>query len=173
MEAILAEPGSETAPQAGRPFAITDPNPPIQYQDLWFLIQALSITPFRTVPLQPILMLLVSYVVETYCLLRLRFPVLCRVLPTIQGDIRHLRPALFSVATHLYANNEAAAKPVIHGGLGYKGVITTLEGMCQEVLEWNLEHMRMSTGERKKYTSSVSLAEEIRKLGATAASMKD
>ena len=173
MEAVLARPGSHAAPQAGRPFAVTDPNPPIRYEDLWFLLNTLSITGFRTIPLPPIPMLLVSYAIEAYCLLPVHYPILRRILPTLDGDVKHLRPALFSVATHLYADNEAAARSVEDGGLGYRGVITTLEGMCQEVLEWNREQTGRPAGNWRKYTSSVSFAEEIQRLGSAAANVKD
>jgi len=173
MEAILANPGAEAAPQAGRPFAITDPNPPIRYQDLWFLVETLSITGFRTIPVPPIFMFLLSYVIEAYCLLPVRFLWLRHVLPALKGDIKHLKPPLFSVATHLYANGEAAKRPVKDGGLGYRGVITTLEGMCQELVEWNQEHVGLGSKERRKYRSSVLLAEEIQKVGSAAATLKD
>jgi len=50
-------------------------------------------------------------------------------------------------------------------------VVTTLEGMVQEVVEWNREHVKegASSGgmvERKAYLNSVSLADEIAKAAA-------
>lgn len=110
-------------------------------------------------------MLLLSYVVEAYCLLLVRYPLLRKVLPPISGDVKHLKPPLFSVTTHLYATNEAVSRPVKDGGLGYRGILTTLEGMVQEVVEWNQEHVKQDEATRKKYKSSVSLAEEIEKIG--------
>ena len=160
FEAILASPDSSQLPQAGRPFVVTDPNPPIKYADLYFLIKTLAITRFHVIPVPPIAMVLMSYVIEAYTLSRLRWPWLGWVLPPIAGDIKHLRPAIFSICTHLVASNDEASKPVALGGLGYTGVLTTLEGMTQEVVEWNHVHR---TAKNVRFQSSVSLAEEIQK----------
>ncbi|OAA61974.1 NAD(P)-binding domain protein [Niveomyces insectorum RCEF 264] len=168
FEAVLADPGSATAPQAGRPFTVTDPNVPIRFSDLWLAIETLSITPFRTLPVTPIVMLLLSYVIEAYCLLPFRFPVLKSIVPPLTGDIKHLKPPLFSIITHLYATNEACGRAVRDGGLGYHGVLTTLEGVVQEILDWNHEHAGQDKSMWKKYRSSVSMAEEIAKIGTTA-----
>ncbi len=172
LEAVLVRLGSDLAPQAGRPFTVTDPNPPITYADLWRLIETLSVTPFRTVPLPPVAMLLLSYAIEAYCLAPARYPFLRRFLPAITGDLRHLKPGLFSVATHLYATNESAARSVADGGLGYQGVLTTLEGMCQELVEWNQEHVEHKGRGSVHYTSSVSLAGEIERAGQAAAGVR-
>ncbi|KAK0655617.1 hypothetical protein B0T16DRAFT_384456 [Cercophora newfieldiana] len=159
FEAILTSPDSSTLPQAGRPFVVTDPNPPITYSDLYFLIKTFAITPFRTIHLQPMPMVLLSYIIEGYSLLRLKWPVLGWVLPPIAGDVKHLKPALFSICTHLVASNDIVSRPVKQGGLGYTGVLTTLEGMTQEVVEWNRIHQ--AAGRDVTFQSSVSLAEEI------------
>ncbi|KAK4451537.1 hypothetical protein QBC34DRAFT_57388 [Podospora aff. communis PSN243] len=162
FEAILTSPRSSRLPQAGRPFVVTDPNPPITYSDLYFLIKTLAVTPFRTIPLPLVPMILLSYVIEGYSLLRLKWPILFRVLPPISGDIKHLKPALFTICTHLVASNDTASRPVKLGGLGFTGVLTTLEGMTQEVVEWNRVHQAVGTKD-VTYRSSVSLAEEIQK----------
>ncbi|KAH6854680.1 hypothetical protein B0I37DRAFT_37131 [Chaetomium sp. MPI-CAGE-AT-0009] len=166
FEAILAAPASASSPQAGRPFVITDPNPPIRYQDLYFLVQTLAVTRFRIVALQPIIMVLVSYPIEWYSLALARFPFLRKVLPELTGEVKHLQPGLFSICTHLVASNEVASRPVSDGGLGYTGVLTTLEGMTQEVVEWNRDHQGVVVGERKVYQTSVSLADEIARAAA-------
>jgi hypothetical protein len=117
-------------------------------------------------------MLLVSHVVELYAELPFQpFPLstIGKLLPPLQGDLRHLKPGLFSITTHLIASNEEVSKPVSEGGLGYQGVLTTLEGMVLEVLEWNREHENEGDGKgqmRKVYTTSISLAEKIQKLAA-------
>lgn len=61
--------------------------------------------------------------------------------------------------------DEDARKPVKEGGLGYEGVVNTMEGMVSEVLEWNREHATLGSG-RKRYTTSVSLADQLQKLGS-------
>ncbi|KAI0126453.1 hypothetical protein BJ170DRAFT_628799 [Xylariales sp. AK1849] len=162
-EAVLATGTS----QGGRPFVVTDPNPPISYSDLYTAIRTLSIHPFRIIVLPPVLVLLISYVVEFYNLLPYRSRLLGRVLPEIKGEARHLQPGLFSICTHLIASDEDARKPVKDGGLGYRGAITTLEGMVLEILEWNREHAGTDGGRaRKSYTTSISLADKLRELGA-------
>lgn len=162
FEAILASPESSKLPQAGRPFVVTDPNPPIIYSDLYLLIKTLAITHFRIFPLQPMPMVLISYVIEAYSLLRIKWPLTRWILPPVVGDVKHLKPALFSICTHLVASNDAVSQSVKSGGLGYTGALTTLEGMTQELVEWNRVHQ--ATGVKNiSYRSSVSLAEEIQK----------
>lgn len=162
FEAILTLPESFELPQAGRPFVITDPNSPITYGDIYSLIKTLAMTPFRTIPLQPLAVLLLAYLVEAYSLLRIRFSTCRWLLPPVSGDAKHLKPAIFSICTHLVASNSLASQPVEFGGLGYSGVLTTLEGMTQEVVKWN--HVHEAAREKQvTYRSSVSLAEEIRK----------
>ncbi|KAI0409112.1 hypothetical protein F4802DRAFT_615638 [Xylaria palmicola] len=167
--ALLQSSGSE---HSGRPFVVTDPNPPITYGDLYRAIGVLSRHSFTTLSLPPASMLVISHLVELYSELRFRpFPlsILGRLLPPLQGDLQHLKPGLFSITTHLIASNAEASRPVGEGGLGYRGVLTTLEGMVLEILEWNREHEHLGEGEaktRKAYTTSVSLAEQIQKLGA-------
>ncbi|KAI3325706.1 NAD(P)-binding protein [Xylariaceae sp. AK1471] len=170
-EAALLQPESASS-HSGRPFVVTDPNPPISYTDLYSAIKVLSGHSLTTLPLPPVFMLLVSHIIELYAELPFQFPILGKILPPLQGDVQHLKPGLFSITTHLVASNAEMGKPVSEGGLGYQGVLTTLEGMVLEVLEWNREHEDLG-GEgkgrgkiRKVYTTSVSLAEKIQKLAA-------
>ncbi|CAK7226455.1 hypothetical protein SCUCBS95973_006205 [Sporothrix curviconia] len=172
FEAVLADPRSSTAPQAGRPFVVTDPNPPIQFGDLWFAIEKLSVTPFRTMSLVAVQMLLVSYAIEAYITLPLRFPVLKNILPPLTGDAKHLQPALFSIVTHLYATNDPVGKPIKEGGLGYRGLVTTTDGVAQELLDWNLEHKGLDESAWFKYRSSVSMADDLEKIGHTAKALQ-
>ena len=166
FEALLADPDAVSSSQAGRPFTITDPNPPITFGDLYYLLGALSVTPFRTVRIPPVIILLLSYLIECYDILQAR--ILSKFLPSLSGDIQHLKPPIFSITTHLVAANEAAGRPVAEGGLGYRGVVTTLEGMTMQVLEWNHENGECNSQPRKQYQTSVSFAEEIKKLKAVA-----
>ncbi|CAK7235042.1 hypothetical protein SBRCBS47491_009155 [Sporothrix bragantina] len=172
FEAVLADPRSSTAPQAGRPFAVTDPNPPILFGDLWFAIEKLSVTPFRTMSLVAVQMLLLSYAIEAYIKLPQRFPVLKNILPPLTGDTKHLQPALFSIVTHLYATNDPVSKPVKEGGLDYRGLVQTMDGVTQELLDWNLEHQGLDKSAWIKYRSSVSMADEIENIGHAAKAMQ-
>ncbi|KAK4224812.1 hypothetical protein QBC38DRAFT_285763 [Podospora fimiseda] len=164
-EAVLV---NKNAPQSGRPFVVTDPNPPISYSDLYQTVSVLSIHRFRTITLPPVLILVLSHLVEWYILLPYRLPYLRGILPKTTGDLRHLQPGLFSICTHLTASDGDARKPVAEGGLGYHGVLTTMEGMVLELLEWNREHEgeESETGgkEKKRYTTSISLAEQLRQI---------
>ncbi|KAK9788114.1 putative Vitamin b6 transporter bsu1 [Seiridium cardinale] len=151
---------------AGKPFCVTDPNPPITYGDLYMAVKTLSIHPFLDVHVPPIVILVLSYCVEWYSLLPYRVSFLKRFLPEVKGDIRHMKPALLSICTHLLGTNAESSKPVQEGGLGYKGLLTTIEGMALEILEWNREHATAngSLG-RRVYTTSVAAAEKIQQLG--------
>ena len=162
-EAILAS-GKSEIPQAGRPFVVTDPNPPVAYSDIYRAISTLSNHPFRYVKTPPVLMLLLSHLVEWYYLLPYRFPAMGRILPTITGDLRQLQPGLFSICTHLVGADEDARKPIEQGGLGYEGVLTTIQGMILEILEWNREHEcdGTRTQPKKLYTRSISLADQLK-----------
>ncbi|KAI1424176.1 hypothetical protein F5Y12DRAFT_753496 [Xylaria sp. FL1777] len=166
-EAVLVQPSAST--HSGRPFVVTDPNPPISYGDLYSAIRVLSRDSFTTLSLPPALMLVISHIVERYSDLPYSpfpFSLLGKLLPPLQGDVRHLKPGLFSITTHLIGSNSEISKPVSEGGLGYQGLLTTLEGMVLEVLEWNREHeLGEGEGKAKKYTTSISLAETIRELG--------
>lgn len=154
-------------PQAGRPFVITDPGPPIMFGDLYTDVRVLSVHRFRIVTVPPIIMLLLSVLVEWYILLSYRFPSLKKLLPEVKGDIKKLQPGLFSTCTHLVAFDNEARKSVRDGGLGYKGFVTTLEGVVMEIWGWNQEHSRQSDGStRKTYTTSVSLAEKLQEFGS-------
>lgn len=186
FESILAEKASHVAPQAGRPFCITDPNRPIYYGDLYGLLSKLATTPFRLISLPPMPFVLVSYLVEFYTLLPYRLPSsLARFIPQLSGDIKHLQPGLFSICTHLVADNADAGMAVGDGGLGYRGVLTTLEGMCQELVDWNREQEEHAAqaalvadgteggGKGVRYFhSSVSLAEQMQKVGLVGRNVK-
>ncbi|KAK4197172.1 hypothetical protein QBC40DRAFT_232855 [Triangularia verruculosa] len=167
-EAVLAS--NPRAPQAGRPFVVTDPSPPVSYLDMYQAIGTLSNTPFRLKLVPPITMWLLSYAVEWYSLLPVKYPFLKRMLPEVKGDLRHMKPGLFSVTTHIVATNDNASRRVEEGGLGYTGVVTTLEGMVQEIVEWNIEHKGHK--QAKKFQTSVSLADEIAKAAEAAAVME-
>lgn len=101
--------------------------------------------------------------VEIYAELPYKYPLLRKVLPELKGDIKHLKPGIFSICTHLIASNDEIRKPVSQGDLGYTGVLITLERMSLDILECNKEHVD-DVKMRKAYTTSVSLAEQIQEL---------
>lgn len=171
QEAILLSKVSvKKIPQAGRPFVVTDPNPPIAYQDLYLAVSTLNIYPFRAQIVPPVLILGIAHIIEWYNLLPYWMPSIGNRLPRIRGDARQLQPALFSICTHLIASNAEAGKSIAEGGLGYEGVITTLQGIVLEIIEWNREHeaagstsgMRTAAAQKKVYTRSSLLPEQLR-----------
>jgi hypothetical protein len=167
---LLSKNHVDEIPQAGRPFVVTDPNPPIAYSDLYTAISTLSVHEFHIIILPPIMLYLLSYLVEFYNLLPFYVPWLSRAIPPINGDARQLQPGLFSICTHLIASDTQARKPVAQGGLGYEGVMTTMQGMVLEILEWNQEHeidepfqnTGLTAKKKKLYTTSVTLADQLK-----------
>lgn len=87
-------------------------------------------------------MLVLSYFIEAYVLLQHALPSpFGKLMPLLPADIAQLQPTLFSVSTcHVVADDGHARKSVEEGGLGYKGICTTLEGMCMQVRDWNMQH---------------------------------
>jgi len=172
-EAALVQQASSSS-HSGRPFVVTDPNPPISYGDLHLAVTSLARHRISIISLPPVLLLVISHLIEFYAelphLLPSPFSVLVKkILPPLRGDVQHLKPGLFSITTHLVGSNAEISKPVSEGGLGYKGLMTTLEGIVQEVLEWNREHQdddNEMVKTKKTYTSSISLAAQIQKLAA-------
>ena len=166
---LLSKEHVDNISQAGRPFVVTDPNPPISYNDLYTAISTLSIYPSRIQTVQPIVILLLSYVVEWCNLLPYRYPFLKGLVPDITGDVRSLQPGLFSICTHLVGSDAEARKPVSEGGLGYEGVMTTEQGMALEILEWNRENQANGESDERKtkakrtYTKSASFSDQLRR----------
>ncbi|KAI6084792.1 NAD(P)-binding protein [Hypoxylon rubiginosum] len=132
--------GDEMPRCAGRPFVVTDAGPPPMYEDFYSLLRATVETPrIRLVYLQPGLMLALAYVVE-WIDLASRLPVLEWIVPRPRGDLAVLKPAVFSASMHYLASDAAARRSVDEGGIGFRHVHNTMEGICQQVLEWNVEH---------------------------------
>ena len=144
--------GQETAKDSvsGKAYAITDPNPPVTYGHLYRLFTLLShhTTPCRFPVVSPIPILLIAYIVEAYSLLLKRWGgMLGRLLPTPKGDLAVLQPALFNMSTahFIYDGGDEMARR----DLGYKGVVGTLSGLCESVVEWN-EGMEEKIGQITK-----------------------
>ena len=146
--------------QAGRPFVMTDPNPPITYGDVYTALRALSKTRLRIVRVPPAPVLVVSTVIHQYCLLVDDSPLLGHVLPALKGSIKQLRSPLFDITRHMFATNDNISRPRSDGGLGYTGVISTMDGIIFEVVEWNRTVDGDKT-QRRHFRSSVDLGNEI------------
>lgn len=123
---------------SGKAYAITDPNPPVTYGHLYRLFTLLShpTTPCRFPVVPTIPMLLVAYIVEAYSLLLKHWGgMLGKLLPAPNGDLAALQPAIFNMCTahFIYEGGDEMARQ----DLGYKGVVGTLRGLCESVVEWN------------------------------------
>ena len=78
-------------------------------------------------------MLLLSYGVEQYHILRSRYGWLQTVLPPLSADLVFLQPATSSLcALHVVYTDTAAQEEI-----GYRAPITTIEGFALAVLDWN------------------------------------
>ncbi len=127
---------------AGRPFVVTDPGPPIMFGDMYNAVTELVTTPFKLTVTPPAMFLLITYVIEAYCLTLVRFPILTKVfgLKEPGHPINMLQPAILHATCNAIIDDRAIRKSVEDGGIGYHGACTTLEGMCQQILDWNREH---------------------------------
>lgn len=139
MEAALARPDIPAC--AGRPFAITDPNPPVAFMDAYNAIKELSEGPVTMSFPPPVLLLVAAHLIEAWCLLLARLPLLTDVLGLREPrpPLLFLQPSVCSVSSHSIVDDSAARRSVEHGGLGYSGVSTTLDGLCEQILCWNRE----------------------------------
>ncbi|KAK0618099.1 hypothetical protein B0T17DRAFT_509658 [Bombardia bombarda] len=126
---------------AGRPFVVSDPGPPICFRDFYSLITQLPVTPVTEAYPPPIMLLLLSHAIETYSLALARLPFLKTVfgLKDLSGPLQNLQPAIFSVTAHTIADDSAVRRSVEEGGLGYSGVGTTVDGICEQIVSWNRE----------------------------------
>lgn len=146
MEAALSRPDMPGC--AGRPFNITDPNPPVAFMDVYNAITELSVAPASVSFPPPVLLLIVAHLVEAWCLLLARFPFLTDVLGLREPmpPLLWLQPSVFSTSSHSIIDDSAARRRVEHGGLGYRGVCTTMEGVCEQILCWNRERAQEGLG---------------------------
>lgn len=134
---------------AGSAYCITDPNPPIRYGDLYAALSLLAhpSTPVTFPKVPFILLYLLSLVVEQYKILRhLYVP----SLPPPPGDLFYLLPGLFKVCTaHMVFPGTRAEKEI-----GFVGAYTTLDGVCEAVLDWNRKiEEKLSQGKKESEVS--------------------
>ncbi|KAI0447784.1 3-beta hydroxysteroid dehydrogenase/isomerase [Xylaria telfairii] len=124
---------------AGRPFVITDDGPPPTYGDMYYLCHVAAKTPVKLTFLPPLPFLILSHIVELVAI-GSRTPILKWIFPEPKGTLAILQPGVFHASLHYVSTDKAAQQSVEKGGLGFKHVHNTIEGMCQQVLEWNNEH---------------------------------
>ena len=129
----------------GRPFVVTDAGPPISYADCYRTVEVLAEGNIKFQILSPSWMLLFAYVVQAYYLtthfLSQSPNGLLRaagaLLPKVPSLMVNLQPSLWNIASvHIVADSSNARARPEAGGLGYEPVWTSLEGMCQLILDY-------------------------------------
>ncbi|KAJ5648068.1 3-beta hydroxysteroid dehydrogenase/isomerase family protein [Penicillium lividum] len=129
-------PGSTVPDIGGQAFVVTDPNPAISFGDLYTLLGTLAQTPIAFPTVQPIYLFLLAYVIEAYSFVQFKY--LPWLLPKITGDLAQIQPSLFAISdVCTIADDSRARMSPEEGGLGYNPPLTTMQGMCKEVLHWN------------------------------------
>ncbi|KAJ5710059.1 hypothetical protein N7493_009651 [Penicillium malachiteum] len=131
-----SQPGSTMPNIGGQSFIVTDPNPAISFGDMYMLLSTLSKTPTNFPPIQPGPMLVMSHILEVYSYIQFKF--LPWLLPPISGELAQIQPSLFNISDAFFiADDSRARKSPEQGGLGYNAPMTTMEGMCKQLVDWN------------------------------------
>lgn len=118
----------------GKGYCVTDPDPPIVYREVYKLMEVLAhpSTPLTFKYISFVILLLMSYPIEQYLLLRHRR---LSWLPALPEEMTYLQPALFNCCTlHIVYTDTAAQEEV-----NYRAPIHSLEGFALAVLDWNDE----------------------------------
>ncbi|KIJ51055.1 hypothetical protein M422DRAFT_74407 [Sphaerobolus stellatus SS14] len=126
----------------GQAFNICDPNPPIAYDDTYQVLSTLN-PETKFIHLPPVLMLGLSHLIEAYYVTRLYVPGLQYILPETPSRMTLLQPSIFNlVQSHLVFDDSRAKKLAKDGGLDYQAPYTSLEALCNLVIEWTKEGKR-------------------------------
>ena len=135
FEATLLGPYADRS--AGRPFSVTDNGPPVRFKDLYLIFMTSRTSGFIVTYPSPLLLLLFAHVIEAWSIVVNRFPFIQRFLPEPTGDISLLQPSTFVSASNCIVDDSSARKSPEEGGIGYRAVCTSLEGVCSQVVAWN------------------------------------
>jgi nucleoside-diphosphate-sugar epimerase len=132
LEAALLGPHAD-AGMAGRPFLVTDPGPPPRFRDSYAALELLAKSPVKILYPPPVLMLLMAAAIETWCTVVRRLGLKWEPEPPLY----FLQPACFDAAICSIIDDADARKRPAEGGIGYRGAFTTMEGVCQQIADWN------------------------------------
>lgn len=145
---------------AGRPYVVTDNGQAIQWYDFFRAAKQLAVTPMEVTKLAPLPLYLIAHLVEWWSLLLARAPFLTRLgLREPRGPARDLQPSIFTPAAFIMVVDDEARKAVEDGGLGYKGLCTTLEGVCDQIWRWNQEQEGAANGVARKSILEADIVE--------------
>ncbi|KAJ5477125.1 hypothetical protein N7539_007269 [Penicillium diatomitis] len=131
-----SQPSSTLPNIGGQSFVVTDPNPAISFEDIYTLLVNFSKTPVSFPRVEPLPLYIIAHLVEAYVYIQDAW--LPWLLPKIKGDLLQLQPSLFAISdVFCIADDSRARKAPADGGLGYRPTMSTLEGMCKELVKWN------------------------------------
>jgi hypothetical protein len=163
-ESAILKPASKAA---GKVFAVTDPNPPVTFGDVYHLLQTL--TTFRAIFVPPVALLIPAYALEWYCIALAKFPFLRRVFTEPGEPLINLQPAIFQVScVHQVGSNVEAERSPEEGGIGYRGAVTSLEAMCWQAKKHNDD----AAGVSQNGNVNSTIVEGIRNVVAVPATVK-
>ena len=130
----ISNAGGSAIDIGGQAFCVKDPGPPTTYGDAFLTLETLTNGKTSFPPASPTVLLLLAYIIELYYLTRhfllASAPSIGSIIPPVPGNLIKLQPAVFRVLEiHMIVDDSMARLPPEKGGLGYKGVCTTLEGL--------------------------------------------
>ncbi|KIK70223.1 hypothetical protein GYMLUDRAFT_34713 [Collybiopsis luxurians FD-317 M1] len=134
--------GSTLPDIGGQMFTVTDQEQPVFWREIYDAVAYFTNGKCQHQILPPTILILVSYAVEQYYLLRHHLcsssiPVLTLVgnlLPRLKGDLQSLQPSTTMLSyTHLLIDDSRARLPPNKGGLGYKAPWSALEALCKTI----------------------------------------
>jgi len=169
---VELEHGGGNPDVGGRSFIVTDAGPPISFGNCYGTIEVLGNVRFRV--LSPSLMLLLAHIIQmyylaTHFLLQSRNVLLREVgdfLPRIPHRIIDLQPSIWNTASrHIIIDSSNARAHPQEGGLGYEPFGTSLEGICQLVLDYQSKRV-VDDGHCTGATSGVPHAQARVKRGS-------
>lgn len=100
-------------------------------------LEMLAESPVKILYPPPVLMLLLAAVIEAWCIL-VRLPGFRSLgLREPEPPLYFLQPACFDAAICSIIDDSDARKSPADGGIGYRGGCTTMEGICQQIADWN------------------------------------
>ena len=138
---IELENGGTNPDIGGGAFCIADAGPTPTYGDIHKALELLSGGEVTNPHFSPTTMLGIAHLVECYYLARWfltksRLAFLGKLMPAVIGDVVFLQPSMFALTNvHLYFDDSRARQPPEKGGLGYSTECTTLDGVCQVVVD--------------------------------------
>ncbi|KAF7797652.1 hypothetical protein EIP86_008852 [Pleurotus ostreatoroseus] len=125
----------------GSAFCVADAGVPPTFGDIHQALKVLSNGETKFPHFSITAMLGLAHLVEIYYLIRhfllgSPYSFLGRLMPRLLGEVVFLQPSMFALTqVHLYFDDSRARAPPEKGGLGYDGFCTSIQGVCQVVVD--------------------------------------